>query len=264
MRPQSICWILLLTLPAPVFAHGDDAHGPPLHVDPRVRDCEVRFASSLTQEAYHRFVREFGSVAAFKQAGPPQTLGRRQVALSVEYIAFNIDDKSNAWNDTFVHPSATHELGSDLAFPKLRLRAGVSETTDIGLFFAKNPQSNYGWIGIDVLHTVLRQDSGMPVTVACRGAYTKTLFIDDMDMHALTGDLSVGRRLWAPFTAYVGAGCDWIAARETSGAVDLDTEFVEAGHLFAGAEVEWWHIALGAEAQWGAVRTTHLQASTRF
>jgi hypothetical protein len=28
------------------------------------------------------------------------------------------------WNATFAHPDAYHELGSDLAFPKLRARVG--------------------------------------------------------------------------------------------------------------------------------------------
>lgn len=267
MRPTWVPWIALLALPAlPARSWGDGpgAAHPALHVDPHVRDCEVRFASTLTQDAYHRFVREFGSVSAFKQTGPPQTLGRRGLSISLEYMAFRVDDKSDAWNDTFVHPDATHELGSDLAFPKIRLRAGLTETTDAGLFFARNPESNYGWIGLDVLHAFLRQDTGMPVTVAWRGAYTKTLFIDDMDMHALTGDVSIGRRIWNPVTAYLGAGCDWVAARERSSAVQLDTEYLQTAHLFTGVQVAVWHMTVGAEAQWGPVNNAHLQAAVSF
>ena len=45
---------------------------PTLHVDPTLKECSVEFAPNLTQSAYRRFVREFGSVSAYKQqqSGP--------------------------------------------------------------------------------------------------------------------------------------------------------------------------------------------------
>src|SRR5512138_3230082 len=91
-----------LALLAPIAALAT----PVLHVDPSLDDCEVHFSAQLTQDAYHRFVREFGTVSAFKQGAPPPTLGRGHVALDLEQIYFSVDEESAAWNDTFTHPAA--------------------------------------------------------------------------------------------------------------------------------------------------------------
>lgn len=257
---------LVLLLPAIALAHGQGAHAadPNLHVDPSLDDCSVVFAPELTQSAFHRFAREFGSLGAFKQASPPTTLGRRGFSAAVEYISFSVDDKSDAWNDTFAHPDAYHELGSDLAFPKLSLRFGVTDELDIGAFYSENPTANYGWAGFDVKYGMLRQGEGMPVSLAVRGAYTKTLYVADMNMHAVGVDVSIGRTFWDVLTPYVGVGSDAVLVRETSDAVDLDDEAVLVPHATAGFQVRSWHVAVGAEAQLSAVNSYHAQVSAVF
>src|SRR5262245_29053042 len=104
---------------APLRGHAGD----PLHMDPSVKACSVRFAPNLTQEAFHRFAREFGSVSAFKQMSPPSGLGKGKVLIGVEMMSFPVDDRTAAWNDTFVHPDAGHWLGPTQSFPKFNLRA---------------------------------------------------------------------------------------------------------------------------------------------
>jgi hypothetical protein len=163
-----------------------------------------------------------------------------------------------------VHPDATHWLGSTQSFPKLRLRVGVADDTEVGAFFTMNPRSNYGWVGIEAKHALLRQDAQTPVTVAVRGAYTKTLFVHDMDMHALSGGVSVGRTFWDRLTPYLGVGADAVLARETSSAVSLKTETALAPHAFAGLEVSFWRLAMGIEAQLGAVPSAQVQMAAQF
>lgn len=250
---------LVLLLPATALPAD-----PPLHVDPSVGDCEVRFAPELTQDAFRRFVREFGSVSAFKQGAPPTTLGRLGISLDVEQIFFSVDEHSAAWNDTFTHPAADHVLGSDKAFPKLRLRVGVTDDLEVGAFFAKSPSANYGWLGFETKYAVLRQGDDMPVALAVRGAYTKTLYVSDMDMHALTADVSIGRTFWKVLTPYVALGADAVLARETSPAVDLRTEHLVVPHAAGGLEVRFWHVAVGAEAQLSAINTFQAQVSAVF
>ncbi|HET8541090.1 MAG TPA: hypothetical protein VFL83_14545 [Anaeromyxobacter sp.] len=257
---------LALLLPAAALAHGAGGHppDPALHVDPSLDDCSIQFAPELTQGAFRRFVREFGSVGAFKQGAPPTTLGRRGVSVDVEYVSFEVEEKSDAWNDTFAHPDAYHELGSRLAFPKLRVRFGVTDDVDVGAFYAQNPAANYGWVGVEARYGLLQQRDGMPVSVAVRGAYTKTLYVGDMDMHAAGVDVSVGRTFWSVFTPYVGFGGDAVAARETSGAVDLDPEALFVPHATGGFEVRYWHLAIGAEAQIAEINTFQAQVSVVF
>jgi len=261
MRINRKIVIALLLTPASALAQ---TGSPPLHVDPTVEDCEVRFAPELSQPAFSRFTREFGSVSAFKQGAPAKTLGRYRVSVSLEYMSFHVDEKSDAWNDTFTHPNATHELGSNLSFPKLKLRVGVTQNTDVGIFFTMNPESNYGWIGLDVKHALLRQGATMPVTLSLRGAYTKTLFVSDMDMHALSAGISLDRTFWNTLTPYLGVGGDMVLARETSSAVNLNSELVLAPHVLAGVEVAFWHVAVGIEGQYGALPSAQLQVSGMF
>jgi hypothetical protein len=257
---------LVLLLPASALAHGAGGHpaDPNLHVDASLEDCSVVFSSELSQSAFARFAREFGGVGAFKQASPPTTLGQWGFALDIEQIFFSVEDKSDAWNDTFAHPDEYHELGASQAFPKLRLRFGVTDDLDIGAFYSENPRANYGWFGVEAKYGILKQSEDMPIALAVRGAYTKTLYVDDMDMHALGIDVTVGRTFFNVVTPYLGVGTDSVLVRETSDAVELDTEAVSAPHLTGGVEVRYWHVALGAEAQLAAVPSVQAQVSAVF
>lgn len=248
---------LVLMLPATVIA----AYDPHLHVDPSVDDCSVRFAPELTQGAFRRFAREFGSVSAFRQGSSPETLGQRHVTLAVEALFFSVEEKAAAWNDTFTHPDSSHELGSDKMFPKLRLRVGVTDDLDVGAFYAENPNANYGWAGLELKARILDPRDGSPVSLAVRGAYTRTLYVADMRMHAATADLSIGRTLWNVLTPYVALGTDAVLVRETSDAVDLKREALVVPRLTAGFEARWWHIGVGAEVSFAALTSYQLQLS---
>jgi hypothetical protein len=265
MRKTCLAAAAILLSSSRALAHdGSHAPDPNLHVDPTLDECEIHFAPNLKQAAFHRFVREFGSVSAFKQMAPPKTLGPWGVSVGVEYMKFHIDEHAAAWNDTFAHPTADHELGSDLGYPKLKLRLGIGESTDVGAFFSKNPGANYGWIGVDLKHAILRQTDEMPVVLAVRGAYTKTLFVSDVDVHALTADVSAGHTFWNVVTPYLGAGSDLILARETASTVSLHSELVPAPHALAGVEVAFWHVAIGVEGHFATVPTAQLQVAAVF
>jgi hypothetical protein len=253
-----------LALLLPATSQAGAPFDPNLHVDPSLKDCSVRFAPNLTQDAFHRFAREFGSVSAFKQGAPPTSLGQWGYALDLEFINFTVEEHSAAWNDTFAHPDGYHPLGADKSFPKLRLRLGVTDDLDIGAFYTAAPEANYGWLGLEAKYGILRQGEDMPVSLSVRGAYTKTLYVSDMNMHALTADVSVGRTFWKFFTPYLGVGADAVLALETSPAVNLKDEAVLVPHLTAGAEVRYWHVALGFEAQVGAIPSYQMQLSAVF
>ena len=265
-RARVVLVALMGLVPAVALAHGTggDVPDPNLHVNPTLKDCEVQFAPELTQSAYSRFVREFGSVSAFKMMAPPTTLGRGGVAVGLEGISFTVEEHSDAWNDTFYHPDAYHELGSEKTFPKLRLRVGVSDNVDVGAFYAENPNANYGWLGLEVKVAMLRQSQEMPITLALRGAYTKTLYIQDMDMHAVTADVAAGRTFGGMFTPYLGVGTDAVLARETSDAVNLDTEMQSVAHALGGFELRYWHVAFGVEGYVGALNSYQLQLTALF
>ena len=266
MKKMRMLLVLLMGLvPATARAHGEGGHDPDpnLHVNPGLKDCSIQFAPELTQAAFHRFVREFGSVSAFKMT-PPTTLGRKGVVIGLEQINFTVEEHSDAWNDTFYHPDAYHELGSDKSFPKVRLRVGVGDRLDLGAFWTENPNANYGWYGLEAKYGLLQQSEKMPVSVAVRGAYTKTLYVDDMDMHAGTLDFAAGRTFWNVLTPYLGGGADAILARETSSAVQLETEQMVVPHAIGGFELRYWHLVVGAEGSVGELATFQFQVGAAF
>jgi hypothetical protein len=76
----------------------------------------------------------------------------------------------------------------------LSLRVGVTDDLDVGAFYSENPKANYGWLGFDVKYGILEQREDRPVSLAVRGAYTKTLYVADMDMHALSADVTIAPR----------------------------------------------------------------------
>ena len=265
-RARLVLVALIGLVPTAALAHGPNEHpaDPNLHVGDAYDDCYVRFASNLTQGAFHRFVEEFGSVSAFKMMSSPRPLGRRRVSVAVEQMAFTVEEHADAWNNTFHHPDAYHELGSDLSFPKFLVRVGLTENLDVGAYWTKNLDANYGWLGLEAKYGALQQSETMPISLAVRGAYTKTLYVEDMDMHAVTADVAAGHTLWKAFTPYVGVGGDVVWARETSDAVALHSETVPVSRAFGGAEVRLWHVELGAEAQFGALTTYQLKVAAVF
>src|SRR5262252_7557217 len=165
---------LMLMAPATALAHG--AGDPPLHVDPNLKDCSVVFAADLTQDAFRRFAREFGSLSAFKPNAPAATLGPGHFTLGLEQLNFTVEEHSNAWNDTFAHPNADHDLGADKSFPLARVRVGVADKLDLGAYWSRNPNANYGWLGLEAKYAFAQSAGKSPIGYAARLAYTKTLY----------------------------------------------------------------------------------------
>jgi opacity protein-like surface antigen len=257
MRYAHIAAALAVAIATPLRAQSSY---PALHVDSTLKDCSVKFASTLTQSAFHRFVREFGSVSAYKQSASASTLEPGRLMLGIEMINFTVDEHSPAWNDTFAHPNDHHPLGSEKSFPKLELRAGIARNMDVGVYFARNPNANYGWLGLDTKYRLLDESEGSPVNLAMRAAYTKTLYVRDMKMHSGTIDVAVGRQFWGSVRPYVGVGGDGVLARETSDAVNLHNENIFVPHVFGGADVTLWRrVTVGAAVSRGALWSTQVQ-----
>ena len=257
---------LLLLAPAAALAHGSDGHAidPPLHVDPTLEDCSVIFSADLTQDAFRRFVREFGSVSAFKPNATAAPLGRGGFTFGLEQLSFSLDDHSDAWNDTFSHPDAEHELGDEQSFPLARARVGVTGKLDLGAFWTRNMNANYGWLGLEARYAFANSGGDSPVHFAARAAYTKTLYVHDMDMHALTAELAGSRTLWNRLTPYAYVGGDVVFARERSDVVALHSETQVVPHVVGGAELRLGHLMLGGEVSVAALTSYQLRVAAAF
>ena len=106
--------------------------------------------------------REAGLVVYFRSLTDARPMGRGKFEVSVLQWQPNINDHDSAWNDTFVHPDSAHWLfeGSGLSFPGLTVRAGVSDKTDVGVCFTRNPNANYGFVGGQVQRNLVGGSTG--------------------------------------------------------------------------------------------------------
>src|SRR5262245_27696053 len=93
-RATLVLMAALILGPATALAHGPNEHpaDPGLHVGDKFSECWVEFSPELTQGAFHKFVREFGSVSAFKSVASPVPMGRWSVAFGIEQSNFVIEE----------------------------------------------------------------------------------------------------------------------------------------------------------------------------
>jgi hypothetical protein len=75
---------------------------------------------------------------------------------------------------------------------------------------------------------------------------------------------SAGHAFRNLITPYVGLGADGVLARETSQAVNLQTETQFVPHAVGGLELRFWHVALGGEVQVAALTSLQLQVTGLF
>ena len=95
-------------------------------------------------------------------------MGRGRWELSALQWETGIEDADAAWNDTFMHPDAAHWLfeGSGLQFPGLTARAGLTDRTDAGVYFIRNPSAKYGFFSCRYSKTWWAMTRGTGATAA--------------------------------------------------------------------------------------------------
>ena len=232
--------------------HGDHSHHPQLHVNPRWKECSFQLDAALTQSAWRQFTKEAGLVAYFRPLTDARPLGKGSFEVSLLQWKTGIDDHDEAWNDTFVHPDSAHWLfeGSGLAFPGLTARIGVSDRMDVGVYFTKNPNANYGFYGAQV------QRSFMPSgdarwAAAARVSYQSLFGPEDLSFSVYGVDALASRTIaltsWAGVSPYAGVSTFLTTSHEKSALVSLDDERQFGAQAMVGASVEIAGARLGAE-----------------
>ena len=224
---------------------------PRLHVNPRWKECSFQLDPSLTQAAWRQFTEEAGLVVYFRPLADARPMGRGHFEISALKWKTGIDDADAAWNDTFVHPDSTHYLfeGSGQEIPGLMLRAGVSGSTDVGVYFTKSPGANYGFVGGQVQHNLLQNASDW--AAAARVSFVSMYGPDDLNFAVYGVDLLASRKFdvarWAAVSPYAGVSTYLASAHEKTSAVTLDDENVIGMQGTVGAAVQLSKARLGVE-----------------
>ena len=240
--------ILLISAPA-AAQHAHD--GPPLHINTRWHECSFQLDASLTQAAWRQFTQEAGLVVYFRPVADARPMGRGNLELAALRWETGIDDTDAAWNDTFVHPTADHSLfeGSRLAFPGLMLRAGVTNSTDVGVYVTKSPGANYGFAGAQLQHNLKQTAGGW--AASARTSFVTMYGPEDVKFTVYGADLVASRSFavtrWAAVSPYAGVSTYLASSHEKSPVVTLNDERILGVQTTAGAALQLSRARLGLE-----------------
>ncbi len=259
--------LAISVVPSLTYAQADH---PVLHVNPRWKECSIQLDPSLTQAAWRQFTQEAGLVAYFRPLTDARPMGRGKFELSALQWQTSIDDHQSAWNDTFVHPDSAHWLTeeSGLAFPGLTLRAGVTDRVDVGGYFTKNPQANYGFYGGQVQYNAVRNNA-RNWGVAARLSFVSLYGPDDVNLTVFGWDLLASKdytvsRRWLTISPYAGVSSYLSSSHEKSAAVQLADENVGGSQAMIGAVAKVSVLRIGMEYNTAKVHSRSLKVGVAF
>jgi len=259
---------VIATCPATGFAQG--GHNVELHVNPKWSECAFQLDPSLTQQAWRQFTQEAGLVTYFRPLRDAKPMGAGNFELSILQSETGIDDTDSAWNDTFVHPHPTHWLyeGSGLAMPSLMARGGVTKRLDVGAYYTRNPNSNYGFYGGQAQYNIV-QGRKADWAASGRVSFVSLFGPDDLDVTVYGVDLLASKEYrlssrWASVSPYAGVSGYLSSAHEKSAVVSLADEKVLGVQAMVGAVAQISVARIGVEYNAARVRSRTIKVGFAF
>jgi hypothetical protein len=227
--------------------------GPTLHINPRWKECSFQLDATLTQAAWRQFTSEAAVVTYFRPLTGAKPMGAGNFEVSLVQWQTGIDASDAAWNDTFVHPDSTHWLfeGSSLKFPGITARAGVTSSTDVGVYLTKSPGANYGFYG-GQLQQNMTGEGWKKVSAAARLSFVSMYGPEDLDFSVYGADLLASREfsVWsgrASLSPYALLSASLGRSHEKSPVVDLEDENVFGAQSTVGLEARVWRAKVAME-----------------
>ncbi len=249
-----VCISLFCEVPA----QGEDVYW---RIDPNVKSCSMDISPDLTQDQFHRYIRQLAFIASFKSAEPAQTLGKNHFSMNIDYSYTPINQHDPAWINTFVHPDAGCPLGNAIKLPLLRAEYGISDSVDVGLIYSEAPDANYGLLGAEVKYALV-DGSETGAAVAARASIVRLLGVADYDFDMVSLDVLASKK-WL-ITPYGGLRVSYARARETTDEVNLSDENIIDVQPFLGLEYAYRKFRLAVEYDIGEVSTLVLSLGARF
>jgi hypothetical protein len=120
-------------------------------------------------------------------------------------------------------------------------RAGVSNKTDVGVYWTDNFNANYGFFGGQVQQNLVGSTTS-DWAASARLSFTSLYGPEDVSLTVLGWDLVASREIalndWAAVSPYAGVSSYFSMSHERSAAVDLDDERVGGSQAMVGAVVK--------------------------
>jgi len=246
----------VIILSSPSLFAGDGGHVQPLHTNDKWEECSFVLDPSLTQAAWHQFAQEASNVIYYRPISSAKPMGKGNFHIGITNMTTSIDDSHDAWNDTFSHPDSEHWLfeGGGLGFPGLEARMGYNDKMDIGLYFTKNPNANYGFYGAQLQYSLIDNlENGL--AAAIRASFVQMFGPEDLNLGVYGLDLIVSKDV-NRFSPYAGISTYLSRVQATTSKVSLDDENIIALQGMIGFTTHVSALRLGLEMNFAEVNTS--------
>jgi hypothetical protein len=160
---------------------------------------DISFLSSMTNSEFKSFVRQAGTLTAYRAVAPAEPLGVLGFDIGLESSFVELD--SAAWQNAL--PPGT-DVPSYLPAPRLHVRKGLPFNIDIGASYAQVPDSDIAVIGAEVQYALLEGSVATPA-VALRANYSQVIGVDEIDLHTYGADAVISKG-FVVLTPYAGIG----------------------------------------------------------
>ncbi len=154
--------------------------------------------ASLSRTEFITFMKEFVTIAGFKENRPAETFGIIGVEAGAGYEFFNTG-KSSIWDDVYGQKTGSNENGIFV-----HIRKGLLFNLDAGVRYGNlvNTETNYQ--SFELRYGIMRGSMLTPA-VALTANYTVITGFEDMKGNILGLNLSASKGL-GPWTPYAGIG----------------------------------------------------------
>jgi hypothetical protein len=268
IRITAAALVLALSPAAGLAQH--EKHDVHLHVSSRWTECAFQLDPALTQPAWRQFTQEAGLVAYFRPLADARPMGRGKYEISMHQWQTGIDDTESAWNDTFVHPDSAHWLfegDEGLKFPGLMFRAGATDRVDVGVYFTRNPNSNYGFYGGQVQYSLVN-DTTRNWAASTRASVVKLFGPEDLGFTVYGLDAMASRTYaltsWATVSPYGGVSAYLSRSHEKSAVVTLADESVGGMQAIVGLATQVSRARVAMEYTTARVQSRSLKVAVTF
>jgi hypothetical protein len=250
-----------IIVPAGSYAHDPNA-AVYWHLNPNIESCSIELDPALTQSEFRKFSRQAGLIGGSRAMASAETLGKGNFSVGLEYSNTPVNQRDNAWINTFTHPDADCPLGDSIKIPLLRVKYGIKDNMDLGAAVIKTPEANYGFLSGEFKYSFLKELEKTPAA-AFRTAVTTLLGVADMDMNILTLDCSISKKVYG-ITPHLGLRENLIMAKENTSKVDLSSESLWQAQGYIGIEYKTKKFGFAVEYNIAEVKTAGILISYVF
>jgi hypothetical protein len=213
---------------------------------------------NLGQQEFRSLSEDLGAVLSYRPQIPTTPLGITGFDIGVGVTAaklkhINVYDRAT---------SSTDSVGSYVVVPTIRVHKGLPAGIDVGVAYAKIPDSNLTYAGGELRVALVQGNVAVPA-IGLRGSYTRLSGVDQLRVDTFGVDLSISKG-FTIVTPYAGIGQLWIES-DPRGVATLRPESFSMTKYFGGIGLNFGLFNLNFEAdRTGDVTAYSGKISLRF